>query len=125
MQQIQQVEELISVLSPESKANGGLKVAFTFFPENFRVECQGLGRDGRQGQPGTSEIITSLEDPYIVKLLKDINPSTPRNESFIKNLYQKRSDEIKSLSHNRMIHSEQEIKLFKVLFVFFEKTQTN
>lgn len=86
------------VFSPQSKANGGLWAAFTFFTENFRVECQGRGSARREGQPVTAEIITSLEDPYIVQSLGNINPSITRNEIFIKNLYQERSDEIKSCS---------------------------
>ena len=67
------------------------------------------------------KIITSLEDPYIVELIGRIDLSVSRNESFIKNLYQKGSEHIKKLSETRLIHSTQEIKLFKVLSSFLEK----
>lgn len=51
---------------------GGLHVPFTYYPESDRVEMQGRGRAGRQGQPGSSEILLSRErlnkDPKIAAL---------------------------------------------------------
>ncbi len=46
-------------LKGNSKANGGLHVLITFYPESLRVEEQARGRAGRQGEPGSSEILLS------------------------------------------------------------------
>ncbi|EFA82138.1 hypothetical protein PPL_05043 [Heterostelium album PN500] len=49
-------------LTRESLSAGGIHVIFGFYPSNIRVENQGLGRAGRQGQPGSCRIIISKED---------------------------------------------------------------
>ncbi len=41
---------------------GGLHVVLTEFHESARIDRQLIGRGGRQGQPGTYEVIASLED---------------------------------------------------------------
>lgn len=48
-------------LSSSSLDNGGLFVLISYFPENVRIEMQGRGRSGRQGQSGTSVIYLSKE----------------------------------------------------------------
>lgn len=53
------------ILHPESLSNGGLHVLMTFFPDSEREEQQVKGRAGRQGQPGSSQMILNREDPKI------------------------------------------------------------
>ena len=43
-------------------AKGGLHVVLTEFHESARIDRQLIGRGGRQGQPGTYEIIAALDD---------------------------------------------------------------
>jgi len=43
-------------------AKGGLHVILTEFHESARIDRQLIGRGGRQGEPGTFEVIASLED---------------------------------------------------------------
>lgn len=60
------------ILSPESLLNGGLHVLLSFFPDSKRVEDQAIGRAGRQGQPGSSQIILNKEDPEIKVVIDEI-----------------------------------------------------
>jgi preprotein translocase subunit SecA len=109
------------VLSPAARAAGALHVAFTFFPENFRVECQGLGRAGRQGEPGTAEIVTSQEDPFVKQLcpvseVKDM-------AAFVELLYAARSAHVKSMSDARAKRCRVETQLFAGLTKSFVALQ--
>ncbi len=45
-------------LNNESKENGGLHVLLTFQPHSQRVEWQARGRAGRQGDRGSSEVVS-------------------------------------------------------------------
>lgn len=54
----------------ESLQNGGLHVLPVFPFESKRSEDQGIGRAGRQGQPGSSQSILNREDPQIQKLIE-------------------------------------------------------
>ena len=49
-------------LTQRSLQQGGLHVLLTFYPSSERVGAQARGRAGRQGEPGSSEIIVSLEN---------------------------------------------------------------
>lgn len=57
------------LLSPDSIQAGGLEVVFTFYPENLRVEVQGLGRSARQGQPGSGSFVLNMQQDEMVKIL--------------------------------------------------------
>jgi preprotein translocase subunit SecA len=49
-------------LSPETRAAGGLHVILTAFHETQRIDRQLYGRAGRQGDPGSAEAVTALDD---------------------------------------------------------------
>jgi preprotein translocase subunit SecA len=49
-------------LSPEARRAGGLHVILTEFHETARVDRQLYGRAGRQGDPGSCEAISALDD---------------------------------------------------------------
>ena len=52
---------------PEAvRRNGGLHVILTEFHASARIDRQLIGRTGRQGQPGTSVAIVSLEDRLFI-----------------------------------------------------------
>jgi len=53
------------VLAPEARAARGLHVIATERHEARRIDRQLLGRAGRQGDPGSYEVITSLEDDLV------------------------------------------------------------
>lgn len=53
----------------QAKAAGGVHSLLTFIPMNKRVEYQARGRSGRQGAPGSSEILACAEtDSFIASL---------------------------------------------------------
>lgn len=55
------------LLSEASLNNGGLHVVVTFYPDSHRVRDQAIGRAGRGGQPGSSEIFLSAERGKVKK----------------------------------------------------------
>ena len=111
------------ILSTESLDAGGLHLIFSFLPVNLRVEEQGYGRAGRQGQPGTCSMVLSLEDPLICSLITDQNEKVEqlKNPNFLQLLRKKRSDRVFKKSEKRKMASKRESILFDhVLKVFFD-----
>jgi hypothetical protein len=48
---------------------GGVYVIMTGVSQNSRVEYQGRGRAGRQGKPGTSTVVASMDGDYFINSL--------------------------------------------------------
>jgi preprotein translocase subunit SecA len=72
------------IVSPPGLEAGGLHAIIGFLPSNLRVEVQALGRSGRQGQPGSSEILFAREEEFAVSL------NVEQNEN-IRSVYLKRT----------------------------------
>lgn len=112
------------ILHFKSLQFGGLHVVFTFFPESDRVENQGLGRAGRQGQFGSSRLILSSHDPIVSQALQS-NPlflKLPRKEQF-EYLGLLRSMKAQALSQRRILRAQQEEVDFEYLTQFSSRLQ--
>lgn len=59
------------MLTAESREKGGLAVIGTDLFDNTRMDRQLMGRSGRQGDPGTSELYLSLEDTVMDGLTEE------------------------------------------------------
>lgn len=92
--------------------NGGLHVILAFMPINMRVECQGLRRAGRQGQPGSCQIIFSDR-----KYAKQ-NPVA--TDDVMEAVYKKLSEDVATESNNRIMHTQREQKIFGILTKYFD-----
>ena len=136
------------LLSPASKEAGGLYQAFGFYPNNLRIQGQGFGRAGRQGQPGSCCMILSLEDEYIQQLLSSLSQTVVSKlfnspdieelndlmklkellnsdflsaEQIMPLLDKLRTKNIQQESKRRFQCSQKEILFFEKLREFFEK----
>ena len=99
------------ILSEEALDYGGLHVIMGFYPENNRVEFQGIGRAGRQGQEGSAQVIFSKDE----KFFNGININSVNNaESF-------RISKLKEESAIRFISSLFEMNIYQILKDFFNK----
>lgn len=56
-------------MAEQVRSSGGLCVVIASVPESRRSELQLRGRAGRQGDPGTTSIVASLEDPILAAAL--------------------------------------------------------
>lgn len=90
---------------------GGLHVIISFFPVNLRVECQGLGRAGRQGQPGSCQIIYSSDT------FAGNDPKA--SEDILRIIYEDRTESVRGYSSKRLTYVQKENLLFNVLISYF------
>ena len=65
--------------SAEALAAGGLHVILTELHESTRIDRQLYGRAGRQGQVGSAQAITSLEDPLLTAYLPRLSTWVGKN----------------------------------------------
>lgn len=72
-------------LNDDVRQSGGLHVILTEFHESARIDRQLYGRAGRQGDPGTCEVIASLDDeifrrfsPLTVRLATPVSRYVPQ-----------------------------------------------
>jgi preprotein translocase subunit SecA len=94
-------------LSLDAIKHGGLHVLFTFFPSDERIEAQGAGRAGRQGNHGSYRVVVPHNDDLLMlvknkKLLANyLNPAILKE----KDLHDYRNERIEQLSKHRREHS--------------------
>ena len=99
------------ILSEESLDFGGLHVIIGFYPENNRVEYQGIGRAGRHGQIGSAQILFSKDEYFF-------------NQSSINSLEDAELFRKQKLIHDSKIRIQSslyEINVFEVLQKFFDR----
>ena len=101
------------ILSQDSLNSGGLHVIIGFYPENIRVEYQGIGRAGRQGQVGSAHVLFS----------KDENIFNDTQINSIENAESFRNKKLEEDSKIRMKSALYEMKVYQVLEKFFDKLQ--
>ena len=99
------------ILSEDSLNFGGLHVIMGFYPENSRVEYQGIGRAGRQGQIGSAQVIFSKDEKYFENNL--INS--------VANAEYYRNNKLEIESQIRFISSLFELGVYSTLDKFFKK----
>jgi len=109
------------LLSQEALEVGGLYVILGFFPKNSRIEYQGIGRAGRQGQKGKAKIVFSKDEWFVQEIVKtsswNNNPNSYIDKT--KYYYQIRNEYITRESNRRMKFIETERVCYKVLSHFF------
>lgn len=107
-------------LSPALLETGGLHVIFGCMPVNLRVECQGLGRSGRQGQPGSNQIFIARDEPLVKEFLERCTDQAAGEAGTVKCLYDARTMQVLALSQLRERLSARERVLYQALCLFFE-----
>lgn len=104
------------ILDLESEQNGGLHVLLTFYPCSEREEQQAIGRSGRQGQPGTSQMIINKQS-----VLKTLQLDDSVDSSTIAELLRERRIRIawqQSIQHLKRARLERH--LFSKIQFFFD-----
>lgn len=110
------------ILSLESIKADGLHVIFTFYPENLRVETQGVGRCARLGQPGKAVFFLDiLNDTMIKELLprKKILTLPVDDDQLLQTLAELRTKKTIQLSVQRRLKVAKESLYFSKLQDFF------
>lgn len=106
------------LLEDASKKNGGLYVLITFYPDSDRVEYQGRGRAGRQGQEGTSEILMLIEE-----LANDPNNDLSNEETYeaiVQILKKSRLSRTNVMKNFHLAKAKIERHLYSITTKFFE-----
>ena len=107
------------ILSKNSLNVGGLYVILGFFPQNSRIEYQGIGRAGRQGQPGRAKIVFST-DEFFVQLITLIGIFfSNKSDDEVMFYYNARNFYIKQESDKRVLFTEKEKVYFNLLNKYF------
>jgi len=109
------------VLHPESLKHGGLHVVFGFYPQNDRVEQQGFGRAGRQGQPGSSRIIIYVNEALLQQLSECFGRKLEAKSVNLDCLQTMRSIITKKLSLDRIEKTQIELINSQYLQSFLDK----
>lgn len=107
-------------IDKESLAHGGLHVLLTFYPESKRVEDQARGRAGRQGEPGSSEMIICFENLKLNHL--NINPNN--HKQVVEYLEAKRFEKAQSLKQEQILHAQLERYIFTFVKQFYYQLKT-
>ena len=104
-------------LSREVSERGGLYVILSERHEAGRIDRQLIGRCGRQGEPGTTEAILSLEDalldvlgrPALRNWIRRSVPASNRHVRFIFDYAQRRAERIHSRVRRMLLASDQRL----------------
>jgi preprotein translocase subunit SecA len=123
------------LLSPDSITAGGLHSLFLFYPNNDRVEIQGRGRAGRQGQPGSSGILVSSNDEFIENMSGQSKTDfkAAKDDAAKREICQiQREIQQSQLSLKRLLHAEKEriefefqSEIFRLLQPWFESASVS
>lgn len=108
------------ILTEESLKNNGLMTIWSLFPDSEREELQGIGRGGRQGQPGSSIMIIDRDSENVKKYFKSDKAEISDSE-LINVLREKRKiNEIKE-AKSKFVQAELEIYVAELTNQFYNQ----